>query len=129
MNRVILSGYIGQDCEVKTFDGGGKAVSATIATSFQKKVGDKYEDATDWHNLKVTNHKANFAEIIFKRGAHVTIEGKLKHREYTDKSGNKKYFTEVSVDDFTPSPKVKSEGQQPQAAPAQVSQGTDDLPF
>jgi len=100
MNRVILSGYIGQDCEVKTFEDGGKTITATIATSYQKKVGENYEDATDWHNLKVSNRKANFAEKVFKKGVFVTIEGKLKHRKYEDGNGQTKYFTEVVVDDI-----------------------------
>jgi single-strand DNA-binding protein len=101
MNKVILSGYIGQDCEVKTFDGGGKAVTATLATSYQKKnhLGE-YEDATDWHNIKVQNHKANFAEVVLKKGNFVVVWGKLKHREYEDKNGQKKYFTEVVVDEL-----------------------------
>ena len=43
------------------------------------------------------------AEVIEKfldKGSEVAIEGKLINRDYTDKEGNKKYISEIQVNEM-----------------------------
>ena len=43
------------------------------------------------------------AEIIEKyldKGKEIAIEGKLVNRSYNDKDGNKKYFTEIQINEL-----------------------------
>jgi single-stranded DNA-binding protein len=37
---------------------------------------------------------------ILKKGDEVSVEGKLTTRNYTDKDGNKRYITEIVVNEF-----------------------------
>lgn len=43
---------------------------------------------------------AEIAEKYLAVGKEVAVEGKLVNRQYTDKEGNKKYFTEIHVNEM-----------------------------
>ncbi|HEX3386583.1 MAG TPA: single-stranded DNA-binding protein, partial [Mucilaginibacter sp.] len=61
--------------------------------------GERVTD-TQWHNLVIWGTQAAVAEEILKKGDEIAIEGKLSSRSYTDKDGNKRYMTEVVVNEF-----------------------------
>jgi len=99
-NSVNLIGRLGKDPEVKTFGSSQKA-SFSIATtdSFKNQKGDKVED-TQWHNIVIWGKLADVAGKYLKKGAEVAIEGKLIHRAYDTDKGEKKFVTEINVNDF-----------------------------
>lgn len=96
VNRVTLIGRLGRDPEVRRLDNGAAVAKFSLATdeNYKDKEGNKVEQ-TEWHNIIVWRAQAEFAEKYLKKGMLVYIEGKLTHREYTDKDNQKKYFTEV----------------------------------
>jgi single-strand DNA-binding protein len=98
-NSVQLIGRLGKDPEVKSF-GSKKKASFSIATSdsYKNQKGEKVED-TQWHNVVIWGKLAGVAEKYLKKGTEVAIEGKLVHRVY-ETAGEKKYFTEVNVNDM-----------------------------
>ncbi len=100
-NSVRLVGNLGMDPEVKSFDNNRKMAKMSIATNetYKNEKGEKITD-TQWHNLVMWGTQAKIAEEILKKGDEVAIEGKLTSRSYVDKDGNKKYFTEVVVNEF-----------------------------
>ncbi|HTI60720.1 single-stranded DNA-binding protein [Mucilaginibacter sp.] len=100
-NSVRLVGNLGMDPEVKSFDNNRKLAKISIATTetYKNDKGEKITD-TQWHNLVMWNGQANLAEQYLKKGDMISIEGKLSSRSYVDKDGNKKYMTEVVVNDF-----------------------------
>ncbi len=101
VNKVILIGNLGKDPEVITFDTAKKATFPLATTEFFKnKDGQKIEQ-TDWHNVVCWRGLADIAEKILKKGTQVYIEGKLHTRSWEDKDGNKRYVTEVLVENFT----------------------------
>ena len=99
-NRVQLIGHVGNDPEVKTFEG-GKVANLTIATndSYTNKKGEKVEQ-TEWHRLVAWDKNAEIIEKFVTKGKEIAIEGKLTSRSYDDKDGNKRYITEVVVNDI-----------------------------
>ncbi|PKP15413.1 MAG: single-stranded DNA-binding protein [Bacteroidetes bacterium HGW-Bacteroidetes-23] len=99
-NRVQLIGHVGNDPEVKTFEG-GKVANLTIATndSYTNKKGEKVEQ-TEWHRLVAWDKNAEIIEKFVTKGKEIAIEGKLTSRSYDDKEGNKRYITEVVVNDI-----------------------------
>ncbi len=99
-NSVQLIGRLGKDPEVKEF-GEKKKASFSIATSdsYKNQKGEKIED-TQWHNIVIWGKLAGVAEKYLKKGAEVAIEGKLVHRTYETDKGEKKFFTEINVNDF-----------------------------
>ncbi|MEK6783599.1 MAG: single-stranded DNA-binding protein [Bacteroidota bacterium] len=99
-NSVNLIGRLGKDPEVKTFGNSQKA-SFSIATTdaYKNQKGEKVED-TQWHNIVIWGKLADVAGKFLKKGAEVAVEGKLIHRAYETDKGEKKYVTEINVNDF-----------------------------
>ena len=95
-NRVQLIGRVGQDPEVKTLDGGKKLATVSIATNdvYYKENGDNVEQ-TEWHRVTAWGKTADIIEKYVVKGKEIGIEGKLTHRSYDDKNGEKRYVTEI----------------------------------
>lgn len=98
INKVQLVGRLGNAPEIRTFESGKKMARFSVATT------ETYTDAkgvnvvnTQWHNLVAWGRAAALAEKQLTRGCEVSIEGKLAHRNYIDKTGTKKYVTEIVV--------------------------------
>ena len=73
----------------------------TIATneSYRNTSGEKVTE-TQWHNLIAWGKLAEIIEKYISKGSEVAVEGKLTYRTYNDKDGNKKYFTEIQVNEL-----------------------------
>nr|WP_294773965.1 single-stranded DNA-binding protein [uncultured Flavobacterium sp.] len=100
-NRVQLIGHVGQEPEVKAFDGGKKVANITIATNdyYTNDKGEKVEN-TEWHKVVAWGKTAEIIEKYVTKGKEIAIDGKLTHRSYEDKDGTKRYVTEVVVNDI-----------------------------
>lgn len=100
-NSVQLIGRLGKDPEVKTFDTGKKLATFSIATNstYRNQKGDKVEE-TQWHNLVLWDNLADIAAQYLKKGSEIAVEGKLVHRAYETSGGEKRYITEISVNDM-----------------------------
>src|ERR1700748_3015089 len=100
-NSVRLVGNLGMDPEVKSFDNNRKLAKISIATneSYKNDKGERITD-TQWHNLVMWGNQAKLAEDLLKKGDEIAIEGKLASRSYVDRDGNKRYSTEVVVNEF-----------------------------
>jgi single-strand DNA-binding protein len=100
-NSVPLVGNLGMDPEIRALDNNRKMarVSIAINESYKNDKGEKITD-TQWHSLVMWGMQAKLAEDLLKKGDEVAVEGRLSSRSYTDKDGNKRYVTEVVVNDF-----------------------------
>ena len=100
-NKVQLIGNLGNTPEVKTMEGGKKMARFSIATNeaYRTASGEKVTE-TQWHNIVAWGKVAEIAEKLLSKGREVALEGKLINRSYTDKEGNKKYITEVQVNEL-----------------------------
>jgi len=100
-NRVQLIGNLGRDPEIRNLTNGKMVGNFSLATSEVYYNGDgKRINETQWHNIVVWGKKAEIAEQYLKKGKQVAIEGKLIHRDYEDKNGQKRYISEVVVNDL-----------------------------
>lgn len=99
-NRVQLIGRVGNDPEVKTFDGGKKVVNINIATNdfYKNEKGERVEQ-TEWHRVVAWGKTAEIIEQYVTKGKEIAVDGKLTHRSYDDKDGTKRFITEVVVSD------------------------------
>jgi single-strand DNA-binding protein len=100
-NSVRLVGNLGMDPEVKTFDSNKKLAKLSLATSesYKNEKGERVTD-TQWHNLVIWGAQAQIAGDLLKKGDEIVIEGRLNNRSYIDKDGNKKYLSEIVVNEF-----------------------------
>ena len=100
-NKVQLIGNLGQDPEVRTFENGRAMARFSLATreTYRDAEGKKVTE-TQWHNLVAWGGLAEIVEKYLQKGSEIAIEGKLTHRSYEDKDGNKKFFTEIVLNDI-----------------------------
>jgi single-strand DNA-binding protein len=100
-NKVQLIGNLGGKPEVKNTENGKKLATFRMATneSYRNSNGEKVTE-TQWHRLVAWGKVAEIAEKYLDKGKEIAIEGKLVNRSYTDKDGNKKYITEVQVNEL-----------------------------
>jgi single-strand DNA-binding protein len=100
-NKVQLIGNLGNNPEIITLDSGKKLAKFSIATneSYKNAQGEKVTE-TQWHNIVAWNHTAEIIEKYLQKGSEVAVEGKLTTRSYDDKDGNKRYVTEVVVNEL-----------------------------
>jgi single-strand DNA-binding protein len=134
MNKVVLIGRLTRDVELKFTQGGGTAVASfTLAVDrqFKNKETGKYE--ADFINCVVWGKLAETMSNYLKKGSLIATSGRIQTRSYEGNDGQKKYVTEVVVEDFQFLER-KEGGSKPQA-PAQdddffpVSGMDNELPF
>jgi len=100
-NKVQLIGNLGNSPEIITLENGKKLAKFSLATneSYKNAEGEKITN-TDWHNLVAWGKTAEIVEKYLEKGKEIAIEGKLTSRSYDDKDGNKRYVTEVVVNEL-----------------------------
>ena len=100
-NSVQLIGRLGKDPDVKTLTSGKNLATFTLATSdvYYNQEGEKVED-TQWHNIVAWGPKADFVSKYLVKGKEIALEGKLVHRSYETESGEKRYITEINVNEL-----------------------------
>ena len=97
VNKVTLVGNVGNDPEVKTV-GNGKVATFSIATTekgYKSKSGVDIPDRTEWHRIVVWGPTVAVVEDYVRKGMQLYIEGKLTHRDYVTKDGEKRYITDI----------------------------------
>ena len=99
LNKVILIGRIGQDPEQRQTSNGMAIVNFSLATTDSRKVGEQYQDTTEWHKCVAFGKTAEFITNYSGKGRLVSVEGKLKTSNW-EKDGVKHYKTEILVDTF-----------------------------
>jgi len=141
VNKVILIGNVGKDPVVRHLDKDVTVANFSLATSESYvKDGNKVTN-TEWHNIVVWRGLATVVEKYVKKGDKLYIEGKIKTRSWEDKDQNKKYTTEIYVDNLE---MLGNPNRNSQNSPTGISENTaptepenlgqeketeDDLPF
>jgi single-strand DNA-binding protein len=88
LNKVTLSGFLGNNPEVRLNSNGSFTTLSLETKSFYKKDG-QYISHTEWHRCVVFGKLSEFAKTLTK-GAHVQVEGELLSREYESKKTDSK---------------------------------------
>jgi len=100
INKVILVGHLGKDPDLRIIQDNVSVLSFPLATvDHIVKDGQRVEQ-TEWHNIIMWRGMAEAAKKVLKKGKLVYIEGKCRTRSFEDKSGIKKYTTEIIVESF-----------------------------
>lgn len=100
-NRVQLIGHLGNDPEVIQLKSGKQMVKFSLATndSYTNKKGEKITN-TEWHNIVAFGKTAEIAENYLEKGKEAMVVGKLTYNQYENDKGEKKYFTQIKVNDL-----------------------------
>lgn len=133
LNKVILGGRLTSYVELKTTLGGISVCSFSIAVN--RRRGKDEEPKTDFINCVAWRATAEFIHRFFGKGSSICAVGTIQTRSWEDQNGQKRYATEVVVDEamFVDS---KSEAQPVATAPTNYvpdaflpNAGDEGLPF
>ncbi len=99
-NSVHLVGFAGSDLIITPYENSKKVARVSIAINeyFKTKSGEDSKQ-TQWFNLVFWNAKADEAIKLIRKGSEIAIEGKLLSQVYTGKDGQKRYTTEIVVNE------------------------------
>lgn len=85
LNKTILIGFLGKDAVVRTGNNGNFAIlELATKSSYKDKESSDYISRTEWHKCIVFGKRSEFAATL-KKGAHILVEGELRHTEYESK--------------------------------------------
>lgn len=100
-NKVQLIGNLGGNPEIRNTTNGKKVATFSLATKelYKNAAGEKVSE-TQWHRVVAWGQTAIIAERLLRKGTEVALEGRLVNRNYIDKSGQKKYVSEVLVNEM-----------------------------
>jgi len=144
LNKAMLIGHLGDEVKMHYFEGGNSIGRFPIATNesyTNRQTGEKVT-TTEWHNIVVRNKLAEICEKYLSKGDKVYVEGRIKTRQWEGQDGNKRYSTEIHVNDMTfLTTKKELKSNQPTSSPPKTEENTapkmtsesskedDDLPF
>jgi len=97
MNKLILKGRISTDIEIKFTQSNKKIAKFSVAVrrDFRNQQGE-YE--SDFFNCSAFGNTAEFLEKYFTKGQEILLIGRLQNRSWETESGEKRYATDVIVD-------------------------------
>ena len=101
INKVILVGNLGDDPETKYTQGGMAVTSIRLATtSVRKDREGQTQERTEWHRVKFFGKLAEIAGEYLRKGSQVYVEGSIRYDEFQGQDGQKRYYTDIVVDEM-----------------------------
>ena len=94
MNKVIISGRLTRDCDVRYTTSGKVVCQFTLAVDRPFTNQDGQREA-DFINIVVWGKIAELCGNSLAKGHRALVEGRLQIRSYDGKDGAKRYVTEV----------------------------------
>lgn len=95
-----MMGNLTKDPELRYTPQGTPVCGFRLATNREWVTGGVKKEAADFHNVVAWNKLAELCAQLLVKGTKVYIEGRLQHREWNDDAGNKKYKTEIVIDEM-----------------------------
>lgn len=134
MNKVMLIGNVGKDPDVRYYDADQAVAQFPLATTergYTLQNGTKVPDHTDWHNLVVWRGLAKVVEKHVHKGDKLYVEGRIRYRSYDDPKGQRRYVTEILVENMellNPKPAERDENAQHTTAQSTTTQPSTPQP-
>lgn len=103
LNKVVLAGKLTADPELKQTQSGISVLSFTIAVN--RRYGGKSADGqpaqqqADFISCVAWRQSAEFISRFFHKGSSICVTGSIQTRNWQDQNGQKRYATEVIVDE------------------------------
>lgn len=128
-NKVILLGRVASDIEMRSTTSGQSVCTFRLATNrvWKDKSGEKKEES-QFHNIVLWGRQAENASQFLAKGSLVLIEGRLQNRSWEDKTGNKRYITEIIGENFQLGPRSSNAGGDYKAPVRKDKEVDEDIP-
>jgi single-strand DNA-binding protein len=113
LNKVFLIGRVASDIEMRTTPSGQSVCTFSLATNrtWKNKEGQKQEES-QFHRVVLWQKLAEIASQFLTKGSLVMIEGRIQNRSWDDKTGVKRYTTEIIGEAMQMGPRGQGGGEQ-----------------
>lgn len=130
INRVVISGNLTRDPEVRRTQGGMAIMSFGVAVNDRRKNNaGEWEDYANFIDCTMFGSRAEAISDYLSKGSKVSLEGKLRWSQW-ERDGQKRSKIEVIVDEIDFSGNRRQEKPEPEPGPqAQDGVYDDDIPF
>jgi len=91
-----MKGRLTKDVEFKTLQSGTEISNFSIAVD--RKFKREGQPTADFFNCIAFSKTASFIDNYFSKGKEILIEGSIQNRSWNDAEGNKRYATDIIVD-------------------------------
>jgi single-strand DNA-binding protein len=101
LNKAMIIGRLTRDPELRNTPNGTPVATFSMATNYvwTDQSGQKQEKA-EFHNIVAWRRLAEICAQYMKKGSKIYVEGRIQTREYLDQTQQKKYFTEIVMDNM-----------------------------
>jgi single-strand DNA-binding protein len=100
LNKVMLIGNLTRDPELRYTPQGSAVCSFGVATNREWNVDGQKKEAADFHNVVAWGKLGELCGQLLVKGTKVYVEGRLQTREWTNDNSEKRYKTEVVIDEM-----------------------------
>ena len=133
LNKVQLIGNITQDLELANSSTSLLPISLATNRSYKDKNQDKQEE-TEFHNLVAFGRTAEVMAEYLQKGDQIYVEGRLQTRSWENDQGEKRYKTQIVVEQFQFGQKSQKNQGQGQGLKEKVKEeadtvNLDEIPF
>jgi single-strand DNA-binding protein len=100
INRVIITGNLTRDPELRSLQSGMSVCSLRVACNTRRKDNQSGEwvDKPNYFDVTIWGRQGENAAQYLSKGRPVAIDGRLEWREYQDKEGNKRQAVDIIAD-------------------------------
>ena len=99
MNKVILLGRLVKDPDVRYSQGNEPMAVARYTLAVNRRFTRQGEQDADFIGCVAFGKAGEFAEKYFKKGQQVSVIGRLQVRSWDDQNGQKRWSTDVVVEE------------------------------
>jgi single-strand DNA-binding protein len=97
INRVIITGNLTRDPELRSTNGGQSVCSLRIACNGRRlnRQTDQWEDVPNYFDVTVWGQQGENCHRYLSKGRGVAVDGRLQWREWQDQQGNKRQSVDI----------------------------------
>ena len=98
INRVVMTGNLTADPELRSTPSGTPVCSLRIACNTRRKVEGEWVDKPNYFDVTVWGGQGESAARYLSKGRPVAIDGRLEWREWEAQDGSKRQSVEIIAD-------------------------------
>ncbi len=85
MKKIIITGNVGRDPEMRAYQNGGEFASFSVGFSVGVSVGTKQNPKTDWVDVTCNGKLSDVVQNYIKKGSKILVEGFPSVNAYINK--------------------------------------------
>jgi single-strand DNA-binding protein len=133
INRVVLTGNLTQDPELRSTSSGTAVCNLRIASNTRRKDAStgEWADKPNYFDIVVWGAQGENCARYLTKGRAIAIDGRLEWREYDASDGSRRQAVQIIADtvQFLGSPERGTNDEAPPRVVAHTISVDDDIPF